>query len=374
MSFFTNFLKSWINFFKIKNLKKNKKQIIFYVENSADWVFLEPVAKKLKQKSINLIKITSDAKDEYLNNLDVYFIGSGTARTILFRTINSKGFVMTLTDLDTFHLKKSIYPIHYFYLFHSMISTHRAYREHAFNAYDTIFCSGKYQIAEILETENKYNIKNKILIKQGYVRLDGLIKRKFKYNNNNHQKNIIIAPTWGKSSLISIHLENLIKILIVENYFVTLRLHPMTLRHYPKLHKEIENKFKKTGKFMYDSNLKNEISITNNDIMISDWSGAALEFAFANERPVIFIDTKPKINNPNWKKINKSCFEEYIRRDIGVVVSENHLTEVPNIINSLLKNRKKWSKKISKIRNENIFNIGKSSQIAANTIIKTLKL
>tara|TARA_Y100000590_G_C15706019_1_gene1008661 strand:+ start:121 stop:1239 length:1119 start_codon:yes stop_codon:yes gene_type:complete len=372
MRFFIDFLKSWIHFFKIKNLKKNKKQIVFYAEQGADWVFLEPVIKKLKQKNINLIKITSDAKDEYLNNHDVFFIGSGTARTILFRTINSKGFVMTLTDLDSLQLKKSIFPVHYFYLFHSMASTHRVYREHAFNAYDTIFCTGKYQIDEILETENKYNIKNKILIKQGYVRLDELMNRKLKFKNN--QKNIIIAPTWGNSSLIPNHLDNLINLLITENYFVTLRLHPMTLRHRPKLKNKIEKKFNKTGKFIFDSDLKNEISIIKNDIMISEWSGAALEFAFANERPVIFIDTKTKINNPNWKKINKSCFEEYIRKDIGIVVSENNLAEIPNIIKKLLKEKKIWSKRIAKIRNENIFNIGKSIQIAANSIIKTLEL
>ena len=37
--------------------------------------------------------------------------------------------------------------------------------------------------------------------------------------------------------------------------------------------------------------------------MISEWAGAAIEYAFSRERPVIFIDTQPKINNLHWKKI-----------------------------------------------------------------------
>ena len=42
--------------------------------------------------------------------------------------------------------------------------------------------------------------------------------------------------------------------------------------------------------------------------MISDWSGAAIEFAFATKRLVIFINTKPKINN-KIGKINLPCEE-----------------------------------------------------------------
>ena len=37
------------------------------------------------------------------------------------------------------------------------------------------------------------------------------------------------------------------------------------------------------------------------DIMISDWSGAAFEFAMGLEKPVVFIDTKEKINNTDFQ-------------------------------------------------------------------------
>ena len=367
-----NIFVSWKSYFIIKSLNQNKKKIIFYAETIADWSFLEPIAKCLKQKKINFIKITSDPNDENLIDDNVYFIGYGMPRTILFRTIKASGFIMTLTDLDSFHLKKSIYPVHYFYFFHSLASTHRTYRENAFDAYDTIFCTGKYQINEIRETEKKYNLNKKNLIEQGYVRLDELLKRKKEYDSK--KTRIIIAPTWGESSLIEKHLYNLINILISENYFVTLRLHPMTLRNRPNIANEIIKKFFKTGKFIYDSDLRNEKTIINNDIMISDWSGAALEFAFANERPVIFIDMKPKINNKNWKIINQPCFEDYIRKNIGKVVSENDIKKIPNIINELLKNSKVWSRDISKIRDKNIFNVNQSAEIGTKIILDELNL
>ena len=370
----TNYLSAWTNLLKIKKLDQLKKEIIFYAESRADWIFLDPIIESIniKRKNLNFIKITSDPNDELLNNKNVYYIGYGTPRTILFRTIKTKGFVMTLTDLETFHLKKSIHNVHYFYVFHSMVSTHRAYRENAFDAYDTILCVGKYQILEIREMEKKYKLNKKNLIEHGYGRLDNLIIESKKYKKNN--KKVIIAPTWGESSLIDRHLDMLINILILNDFIVTLRLHPMTIRYKPDLPDIINKKYSKTGKFFYDFDSKNEKEIIHNDIMISEWSGAALEFAFANKRPVIFIDTKPKINNINFQKIKLPFFEDYIRKEIGEIIAENSINEIPKIINNLLNQNKKWSDKINKIRKENIFNIGKSGNIGATTILDTLNI
>ena len=39
------------------------------------------------------------------------------------------------------------------------------------------------------------------------------------------------------------------------------------------------------------------------DLMISDWSGVAFEFAFGLEKPVIFIDLPKKINNSDFNYI-----------------------------------------------------------------------
>ncbi len=372
MKIFRTIFCLWSNYFNIRKIKKEQNILVFYSEHSSDWMYLEPVIQDLQNKGINVVRLTSDENDNFLKMNNTYYIGSGILRTIIFRTIDTKGFVMTLTDLNTFHLKKSIYPVHYFYLFHSLVSTHRVYREHAFNGYDTIFCCGNYQIEEIRETEKKYNLNNKVLIKQGYVRLDELLNKKISVNHKN--KNIIIAPTWGISSLIKKSLEKLIKILLTNQYNVTLRLHPMTLRHDPSFENKIKTKFRNHKNFYYESDLKTKESVQNGDIMISDWSGAALEFAFTTLKPVVFIDTNPKINNKKWKIIDKPCFEEYIREEIGIIIAENDIEKIDTHLIKLFTNLDKWSNKILNIRNNNIFNVGKSSMIAAETIIKTLKM
>ena len=49
------------------------------------------------------------------------------------------------------------------------------------------------------------------------------------------------------------------------------------------------------------------------DVMISDWSGAALEYAFALQRPVVYVDTPQKTVNQDWRDLDLVPFEDVIR-------------------------------------------------------------
>ena len=367
---------AWINLIKFKKLNINNKLLVFYVEDSSDWTHLNPIINYIEKNQVNYLRITSDTKDSYINNKNTFFIGFGSARTYFFKTLESKALIMTLADLNTFHIKKSLNPVHYFYVFHSIVSTHRVYREHAFNNYDTIFCVGNHHIAEIIETEKIYNLNKKILVKHGYGRLDYLIneinKNNIKKNKNNIQPHILLAPSWGQSSIVNGHIEQIIEILLLNNFKITLRLHPMTQRKNPNLSKKLIKKYKNSNKFFYDYDIGSINSLIESDLMISEWSGAAIEFAFCRERPVIFIDTPAKINNLNWKKINLPCLEENIREKIGKIVKLNELENISLTINNTLNEIDLWTKKIIKIRNETIFNIGNSGTIAGEIIRKKL--
>ena len=373
-----NIRNAWIGLIKFNNLSRDMKRIVFYAETSADWTFLNPIVESLKLFNENIIRITSDSDDKLLSLPYVYYIGFGSARTFLFRTIKADAFVMTLSDLDLFYLKKSLYPVHYFYIFHSIASTHRIYREHAFDAYDTIFCVGNHQIQEIRKTEEIYGLPKKNLEKFGYGRLDTLISKKNEkrsfYQSKKLLPSVLIAPSWGECSLVKHHLDRLIGILIVADFKVILRLHHMTQRHYPNLSNNFKKKYGSTGNYFFDPKIEDIDSLLEADIMISEWSGAALEYAFATEKPVIFVDTQPKINNVNWKKINLPCLEETIRKDIGKIVSEQELESLPKIIKELLTNVESWSKKIRNIRERSVFNIGYSGSIGAKIIYRTLNL
>ena len=49
------------------------------------------------------------------------------------------------------------------------------------------------------------------------------------------------------------------------------------------------------------------------------------------ERPIIFVNTEPKINNIDYKKIYKNVIEFSIRERIGIVLDCN---DIPDYINN----------------------------------------
>ena len=44
-------------------------------------------------------------------------------------------------------------------------------------------------------------------------------------------------------------------------------------------------------------------SIYSSDLLITDWSAIAYEFCFSTKRPVLFVNTKIKMENPDYRDI-----------------------------------------------------------------------
>ena len=114
--------------------------------------------------------------------------------------MDAECFVLTMPDLNTFHLKKSKHTREYIYLFHAFSSTHLQYNEQAFDAYDTVFCVGPHHEAEIRKREQMYRLPAKNLIPVGYPRMDSIFQKNQHYKKQFNQTTVLIAPTWSMAS------------------------------------------------------------------------------------------------------------------------------------------------------------------------------
>jgi len=372
----------WNELKKFEDLKQNERDIVFYSENENSMLIFKSLISELTNKhNLNICYVTS-SKDESIlkkpnNRIKSFFIGDGVVRTKFFLNLKAKILIMTMPDLETFHIKKSkVYPVHYVYLFHSMVSTHLIYRRSAFEHFDSIFCVGNYQLDEIRSTEKLYNLKPKNLIRYGYSHLDNLLEKYSKRillpKNNENKLHILLAPSWSDDGLFENISEKVIDILLREGYKVTFRPHPMTQKKSKKKIDRMTEKFSKNESFLLEQDIFNFDSFLFSDIMITDWSGAALEFAFAFEKPVLFIDVPKKINNPEYEKIPQVPIEVSIREKIGKIILPTDLELIPNEIKMLYGQTKELRDKITKIRNELIFNVGESKKDGAEEIIKLL--
>jgi len=376
------FGKGWEELEKFNMLDLNERSIVFYSEDISSFAHFDQIIRELTEEmEYQICYVTSAEDDPILNTqnkkIKAFYIGDSIARTKFFLNLKAKILIMTMPDLETFNIKKSkVYPVHYVYLFHSMVSTHLVYRRSAFDHFDSIFCVGNYQLDEIRSTEKLYNLKPKNLIRYGYGHLDNLLEkystRILSPKNNGNKLHVLLAPSWSNARLFEDIAEKVIDILLQEGYKVTFRPHLVTQKKSKKKINEIIEKFSDNESFLLEQNILNFDSFLFSDIMITDWSGAALEFAFAFEKPVLFIDIPKKINNPEYEKTQNVPIEVSIREKIGKIILPTELELIPNEIEILYKQTKELRDKITKIRNELIFNIGESKKDGVKEIIKLL--
>ncbi|WP_170878454.1 CDP-glycerol glycerophosphotransferase family protein [Daejeonella lutea] len=308
-----------------------------------------------------------------------FCIGKGSVRTSVFVELEGPLVIMTMPDLGVYYIKRSERVKHYAYIFHSINSCHMVYRPRAFDFYDSIFCAGPHQVREIQSLEKLNNLKPKKIIRQGYPRLEAIandLDRHPSKSNNNSGPNsaikVLIAPSWGKNALLERHGGNFIEPLLKAGFDVILRPHPETHKHSQHILKGIHARCHKYKNYTLETEVASTASLIEADIMISDYSGAAIEFAFSTQKPVLFVDVPKKINNANYTDHNIDPLEVFIRSEIGEVIPENMLYRMDHYITEAIRKRGTYTDKILQIRKEYIYNFGQSSRIAANELMNIL--
>ncbi|MEM0951370.1 MAG: hypothetical protein AAGI66_04400 [Cyanobacteria bacterium P01_H01_bin.74] len=387
---------------------RSKRSVVFYAEGRRHWPHLQPILTALlTQFNEPVCYLTSDKADpafayaeDAAGNFQAFWIGEGLLRTLVLNTLSTEVFVTSLPDLNTFYLKRSPQVKHAVYVHHSLVSTHMVYNPAAFDAFDAVFCSGKHHIEEIRARENQCELPAKLLFPHGYGRLDTLLqnnqilpnqcqtqlmqaRQKPQAEPDDAVISVLLAPSWGKNAILESLGERSIQPLLDAGFHVILRPHPETKKRSPDILARICNQYQGHSRFQLDDNVAGHASLQQSALMISDWSGAALDYAFAYEKPVLFIDVPRKVNNPDYQTIRCEPLEVKIREQIGTVISPDNLEAMPAAIHQLLdlcpggeslaKNAKKSKKSaLHKVRGDWVFNLGHSGSVGAR-YIQTLR-
>ena len=323
------------------NLSTDQREVTFYSEGSSYWPHLEKLlTTTLEQSDKSVCYVSSSLDDPGLAvehpKLHTFFIGMGFVRDFFFQNVDTGVMVMTMPDLQNFQVKRSRCKVHYLYVQHSLSSLHMIYQHGAFDYYDTICAAGPHHVTEIRAIEKLYNLPKKEVIELGYSRLDNLKKiaeTKFIYKKKKkkEKKCFLIAPSWGPQCIIECGLgKSLVSQLLTLGHEVILRPHPQTIKFSKNMVDEIKMEHKDNPRFTFESSVAGQDSLHWSDIMVSDWSGAALEYALALQKIVIFCDVPRKVNNPNYNDIKCEPLEVSIREKVGVVW--NGVTSIQEVI------------------------------------------
>jgi hypothetical protein len=363
---------------RFRNLPEERRRIVFYSEGRSYTKYLASVAAGLlRNHGATLAYLTSDPTDPVLavenSRIDAFYIGVGSVRTLVFQRLRARVLVMTMPDLATFHIKRSsVHSVHYVYLHHSMVSTHMVYREGAFDHFDSVLCTGPHHLDEIRAWEKLRGLPQKQLFEHGYAPVDLLMEMKRSQamppGVDGGPLNVLLAPSWGPNGLLEAGAEPLVEALLRAGYRVNVRPHPRTVQVSGAKLNALCAHFKYHPGFTLDVDTASLQALVEAHVMISDWSGVAMEFAFGLERPVLFIDTRRKINNVCWTEIGITPLEVSYRCQIGAVVGAGYPADAPNMVRRLYESSEAIGERAKLLRTKFVFNAGNSGNCGAKII------
>ena len=357
------------------------KHLVFYSESSGFYKYYKDMIEYiLKNTNMTIHYITSDYNDQIFelekenNHIKAYYIEDRKLITLMMK-MDSDVVAMTMPDLEKYHIKRSYLrnDIEYIYIPHGVDSQNLTLRTNALDHYDSVFVTGKHQKEELEEGNKVYNLTNRKIVEFGYPLLDNMIKEYKNSKHDNKIKTILIAPSWQKDNIIDLCLDEILEKLKGHDYKVIVRPHPQHVRHMKQKFDNMKELYKDDNTVEIQTDFSSNDTVFNADILITDWSSIAYEYAFTTKKPVLFINTPMKVMNPDYKKIDVVPFNVWCRSEIGEQLELNEIKNIAKTIDTMLKSSSKYKDKITKITNEYVYNLGTSAEVGANYIIKCIQ-
>lgn len=240
---------------------------------------------------------------------------------------------------DWFSKKHCQWRIH---MPHSIASLHMIYPEDAFDGYNVLFSVGPHHDKEFNALSKLRNLGDRLIFPCGYGKLDVLKELRSLYTNTDINKfHILLAPSWGKENILNVMGKNLIRAMLDEGYFVTLRPHPLFFLEQDPLLGEYEEAFSHDPNYCLENSLGVGSAIFSADILLSDYSGTVQEFTTLTGNPAVFIDVPAKVVNENWEKVNLQPIELASRNNLGPL-SPSNVPSVMKAIENIQNNQAFW--------------------------------
>ena len=334
--------KDFKRFFSVVN-----KHLVFYSESSGFYKYYQGIIEYLLQHTnLTIHYITGDPEDQIFalaekeNKIRAYYIGEKKLITLMMK-MDADVVVMTMPDIENFHIKRSYVrkDIEYIYIPHCMDSLNMTMRTGSMDHYDTVYCVGKHHTEEIRKTEEAYGLPPKKLIDWGYCLLDRMIEDYKKADKTPHEKkHILIAPSWQQDKM-----------------------------------DRLKERYANNPDIEIQTDFSSNSTVFEADLLVTDWSGIAYEYAFTTNKPVLFVDTPMKVMNPEYQKIDTVPINIWMRDVIGDRLDPAKAEETEEKVRNLLEQKDAYQEKIQKFVEEYVYNLGHSAEVGAKYIVQVVQ-
>ena len=330
------------------DVNEKKIPIVIFSDDKRYWTVFEPLCREFDRRGVDIVYMTASPDDPALKNpyehIKGEFIGENNKAFAKLNFLNATLVLSTTPGLDVYQWKRSKKVQYYVHMLHAANEI-AGYRMFGTDYYDALLLSGEYQVRDVRYLESIRNLPEKEIVKIGIPYLDEMYARLHKAQNadiksGKKERTVLLAPSWGKSAILSKFGERIIDVLIETGYSIIIRPHPQSFTSEREMLDTLMEKYPNSEKLEWNRDNDNFEVLKRADILISDFSGVVFDFSLVHEKPVIYTDTKVDKGPYDawWLKTPYWTFTALPR--IGQELNEENLDSLKEMIDSCLSDEK----------------------------------
>ena len=274
----------------------SEKRIPFAIfsDDKRYYNIFKPICDEFEKRKTPLIYFTASKDDPVFSANYKFvtgeFLGDGNKAFSRLNFLKADTVISTTPGLDVYQWKRSKDVKRYVHVPHT-VDDLAGYRMFGLDFYDIVLTSGKNQV-ELIRTIEKLRpgIKAKELVTVGSTYLDSMKERfdSLPEKIPNAKKVVLVAPSWGKSGILSKFGSKLLRSLSNTDFKIIVRPHPQSIKSEENILLPLQKEF---SAFEWNYDNDNFDVLNKADILITDFSGVIFDFAFIFGKPLLYADT-----------------------------------------------------------------------------------
>jgi len=348
---------------KVKEQDESHIPYAIFTDSKRYLTIFKPICDEMEKRGEKLVYLTAEEDDPLLKenyeNVRTEFLGEGNRAYARMNMLKADVVLSTTPGLDVYQWKRSRDVKWYAHVLHAAGDV-TMYRMFGIDYYDAMLLSGEFQIKQVRDLEALRGLPEKEAKLVGIPHMDALRERLLQAGSApDHETTILLAPSWGPSSILNKYGKKMIDELIATGYKVIIRPHPQTFVSEKDMIEPLMKAYPETDKLVWDRNIDNFDTLNQSDILISDFSGVVLDYALVFDRPVICAETSfdNGIYDSWWLGEREWIFETLDK--IGVKLTSDNMDNIKELVEKALTDTKLKEGR-DKARAESWANMGKS--------------
>lgn len=323
---------------KIK-IDDKKIPIAFYTDHKRYWNVFEPLLDEMERRHQKVVYFTGSEDDPIFDKKYEYisgeYLGKGNKAFSKLNLLNANVVVASTPSLGVFQWKRSRNVDYYIHVQHGANDI-SMYRMFGTDHFDALPLSGEYQIQEIRQLEQMRRIAPRETPLVGIPYMDVMKERLDAMGPvGPHERTVLVAPSWGKSSILSRFGEDFLDSLIATGYKIIIRPHPQSYSSEKAILDKLMSKYC-NGEVIWNKDNDNFEVLRQADILISDFSGIIFDFTLVFDKPLIYTDTKYDISPYDAYWIKEKPWTFRILPELGLELNENNVCDIKELIDKCI--------------------------------------